>query len=44
MGLSLWLKSHTVPTSAAIDGRLGIDFMQGRKLIVDFGLATVSLL
>lgn len=36
--------AHTLPTSATIDGLLGIDFMQGRKLIVDFGLAAVSLL
>lgn len=27
-----------------IDGLLDIDFMRGRKLIVDFGLAAVSLL
>ena len=27
-----------------IDGLLGIDFMRGRKLIVDFGLAATSLL
>lgn len=36
--------AHTLPTSATIDGLLGIDFMQGRKLIVDFDLAAVSLL
>lgn len=36
--------AHTLPASATIDGLLGIDFMQGRKLMVDFSLATVSLL
>lgn len=36
--------AHTLPSSATIDGLLGIDFMQGRKLTVDFGLSTVSLL
>jgi hypothetical protein len=34
---------HTLPPSATVDGVLGLDFMRGLRLIVDFRGATVSL-
>ena len=34
---------HTLPPTAAIDGLLGLDFLQRRRLVVDFGRRTVSL-
>jgi hypothetical protein len=34
---------HTLPPSAAVDGVLGLDFMRGLGLIVDFPAAAVSL-
>ena len=34
---------HTLPPSAIVDGVLGLDFMRGHRLIVDFRAATVSL-
>ena len=35
--------AHTLPPSAGIDGLLGLDFMQGRTLRVDFRRSLVSL-
>ena len=34
---------HTLPPSATVDGILGLDFMRGQQLIVDFRAAVVSL-
>jgi hypothetical protein len=34
---------HTLPPSATVDGVLGLDFMPGHRLIVDFRTASVSL-
>lgn len=34
---------HTLPPSAGIDGLLGLDFMRGRVLTVDFADEVVSL-
>lgn len=34
---------HTLPPSAGIDGLLGLDFMRGRVLTVDFADELVSL-
>jgi hypothetical protein len=35
--------SHTLPPSATIDGLLGLDFLRGKKLTIDFRQADVSL-
>ena len=35
--------AHTLPPSAGIDGLLGLDFMQGKVLRVDFQRSVVSL-
>lgn len=35
---------HTLPPSALVDGLLGLDFMSGRTLTVDFRLGKVTLL
>jgi len=37
------LLCHTLPPSATVDGVLGLDFMRGHRLIVDFHAATVIL-
>lgn len=34
---------HTLPPSASIDGLLGLDFLRGQKLVVDFREGRVSL-
>ncbi|MCA1613422.1 MAG: retroviral-like aspartic protease family protein [Acidobacteria bacterium] len=34
---------HTLPPSAGVDGLLGLDFMRGRQLVVDFRHGRVSL-
>lgn len=34
---------HTLPPSASIDGLLGLDFMRGRMLNIDFAQGRVSL-
>ena len=35
--------AHTLPASARIDGLLGLDFMKGLTLTIDFNSATVVL-
>lgn len=35
--------AHTLPPSAHIDGLLGLDYMQGQMLTIDFRQTTVSL-
>jgi predicted aspartyl protease len=35
--------AHTLPPSAPIDGLLGLDFMRGRRLTVDFRRGVVSI-
>ena len=35
--------SHTLPPTAPVDGLLGLDFLRGQRLVVDFRTATVSL-
>ncbi len=34
---------HTLPPSASIDGLLGLDFMRGQVLNIDFAKGRVSL-
>ena len=34
---------HTLPPSASIDGLLGLDFLRGRVLNLDFGRGTITL-
>ena len=34
---------HTLPTRAAIDGVLGLDFFRGRRLTIDFRAGLLSL-
>ena len=34
---------HTLPPNAGIDGLLGLDFIRGRKLIIDFRLGQINL-
>jgi predicted aspartyl protease len=35
--------AHTLPTSAAVDGLLGLDFLRGQLLTVDFRQGRISL-
>jgi len=34
---------HTLPPSTTVDGVLGLDFMRGRRLVVDLRLGSVTL-
>ena len=34
---------HTLPPSARVDGLLGLDFLRGRRLVLDFRSGVVSL-
>ena len=34
---------HTLPPSAGIDGVLGLDFLRGQQLLVDFRTGTITL-
>lgn len=36
--------SHPIPPSAGVDGLLGLDFLRGRSLIMDFRTGQISLL
>jgi len=35
--------SHTLPPSASIDGLLGLDFLRGQRLVIDFRQADISV-
>ena len=35
--------SHTLPPSATVDGLLGLDFLRGQRLVVDFRAGTIAL-
>lgn len=35
--------AHTLPPSATVDGLLGLDFMRGRTLTIDFRNGTIAL-
>ncbi len=37
------LLCHTLPQSATLDGLLGLDFLRGNRLVVDFQTGTVEL-
>ena len=37
------LLGHTLPPSASIDGLLGLDFLRGQVLNIDFRQGTISL-
>ena len=37
------LLCHTLPPSATVDGLLGLDFMRGGRLVIDFRTGTVEL-
>ena len=37
------LVCHTLPASAAVDGLLGLDFMRGKRLIIDFRTGIIDL-
>ena len=39
----LALVSHTMPRSAGVDGVLGLDFMRGQHLTIDFRAGEVLL-
>jgi predicted aspartyl protease len=34
---------HTLPPSATVDGLLGLDFLRGQKLTIDFNKAEITL-
>ena len=34
---------HTLPPSATVDGLLGLDFLRGQRLVVDFRAGTIAL-
>jgi predicted aspartyl protease len=40
---SFLVLGHTLPPSAGIDGVLGLDFMRGQTLTVDFRTGTITL-
>lgn len=35
--------AHTLPTSASVDGVLGLDFLRDRRLIIDFRKGEIDL-
>jgi predicted aspartyl protease len=35
---------HTLPPSASVDGLLGLDFLRGRRLVVDFRRGRIELI
>jgi predicted aspartyl protease len=35
--------SHTLPPSASVDGLLGLDFLRGRRLTIDFRAGRITL-
>jgi len=37
------LLAHTLPAGTGVDGLLGLDFLRGRRLVVDFRKGTISL-
>ena len=37
------LLCHTLPPSATVDGLLGLDFLRGNRLVVDFRTGTIEL-
>ena len=37
------LIAHTIPASARVDGLLGLDFLRGLRLNLDFQMGTISL-
>jgi len=37
------LLCHTLPPSATVDGLLGLDFLRGSRLVVDFRTGTIEL-
>ncbi len=37
------LLCHTLPQSAGVDGALGLDFLRGRRLTIDFRTGSVTL-
>ena len=41
--LDFGVTSHTLPAEAEFDGVLGLDFLRGRRLLIDFRLGLVLL-
>ena len=41
--VSFPILSHTLPPSAGIDGLLGLDFLRGQRLEIDFARGVISL-
>jgi hypothetical protein len=39
----LAILGHTLPPSAGVDGLLGLDFLRGQELNIDFRKGTVTL-
>jgi hypothetical protein len=37
------LLCHTLPPSAKVDGLLGLDFLRGKRLVIDFRTGTIEL-
>ena len=37
------IQAHTLPSSLPIDGLLGLDFIRGQRLVVDFRTGQISL-
>ena len=40
---SFTIVAHTLPPSATVDGLLGLDFVRGRRLMLDFREGTIAL-
>jgi predicted aspartyl protease len=34
---------HTLPPSAGVDGLLGLDFLRGRRVVLDFRAGTITV-
>jgi len=46
LGKELWnfpVLCHTLPPSATVDGLLGLDFLRGQRLVVDFRAGAIAL-
>lgn len=39
----LTILAHTLPPTAGVDGVVGLDFMRGQKLTIDFGTGLIDL-
>ena len=41
--MSFFLICHTLPASVSVDGLLGLDFLRGQRLTIDFRAGRIAL-